>query len=54
MYIVEANEYHDNGGRIDANNQNNFPRIMQMRASGYFFDVGNVGEEDHSPIDISE
>ena len=54
MYIVEANEYHDNGGRIGADNQDNFPRIMQMRASGYFFGVGNVGEEDHSAIDISE
>ena len=54
MFIVEANEYHDNGARLDSVSSPQFSRIMQMRASGYFFGVGNVGEEDHSPIDLNE
>ena len=52
MFIVEANEYHDNGARMDAEPGSTHPRIMQMRASGYFFGVGNVGREDHSPISL--
>ena len=54
MFIVEANEYHDNGGRIGSDLGPPHPRIMQMRASGYFFGVGNVGREDHTPIKLTE
>ena len=54
MFIVEANEYHDNGARVGSDPDAPYPRIMQMRASGYFFGVGNVGKEDHSPINLNE
>jgi quercetin dioxygenase-like cupin family protein len=54
MFIVEANEYHDNGGRMGSDPGAAYPRIMQMRASGYFFGVGNVGEEDHTPIKLTD
>jgi quercetin dioxygenase-like cupin family protein len=52
LFIVEANEYHDNGARLDSESDSSFSRIMQMRAMGYFFGVGNVGEEDHTPIEL--
>jgi quercetin dioxygenase-like cupin family protein len=38
MYIIEANEYHDNRPREDMTT-----RYLQVKVSGYFHDVGNVG-----------
>jgi quercetin dioxygenase-like cupin family protein len=53
LYIVEANEYHDNGGRVGTVPKPPYPRLMQMRPSGYFFGLGeHVGVEDHTPIRI--
>ena len=39
MYIVEANEYHDNRPRPDATT-----RYLQVKVAGYFHGVGNVGQ----------
>ena len=38
MYIIEANEYHDNRPREDMTT-----RYLQVKVSGYFHEVGNVG-----------
>lgn len=38
LFIVEANEYHDNRAQ-----QNARTRYLQVKAAGYFRDVGNVG-----------
>ena len=54
LFVVEANEYHDNGARVGSAPKSPFPRLMQMRPSGYFFGVGNVGKEDHSPVSLSD
>jgi len=54
LFIVEANEYHDNGARIGSVLKTPYPRLMQMRPSGYFFGVGNVGKEDKTPVDLGE
>ncbi len=39
MFIVEANEYHDNRPKDEATT-----RYLQVKASGYFHGVGNVGQ----------
>ena len=52
LFIVEANEYHDNGARIGSVLKTPYPRLMQMRPSGYFFGVGDVGKEDKTPVDL--
>jgi len=54
LFIVEANEYHDNGERIGAVLKTPYPRLMQMRPSGYFFGVGDVGREDKTPVDLGK
>jgi quercetin dioxygenase-like cupin family protein len=38
MYIVEANEYHDNRPVADGTT-----RYLQVKVAGYFHGVGNVG-----------
>ena len=38
MFIMEANEYHDNRAQ-----QNSRTRYLQVKAAGYFHGVGNVG-----------
>jgi hypothetical protein len=38
LFIVEANEYHDNRARPQTRT-----RYLQVKAAGYFRGVGNVG-----------
>ena len=50
LYLVEANEFHDNGARIGSPLRLPYPRVLQVKASGYFRDVGNIGGIDRSPM----
>jgi quercetin dioxygenase-like cupin family protein len=50
LYLVQANEYHDNGARIGSPLRQPYPRVLQVKASGYFRDVGNIGGIDRSPM----
>ena len=51
LYIVEANEFHDNGARIGSPLRRPYPRVLQVKPSGYFRNVGNIGGIDRSPME---
>jgi len=50
LFFVEGYEHHDIGPRFGAVPKPPYPRIMQMKAPGYFDDIGVVGETEYTKI----
>ncbi len=43
MFIAEANEHHDMGPRFGSTVTPPYPRLMQLKAPGYFDRIGDAG-----------
>lgn len=50
VFFVEGYEHHDIGPAIGAEPTAPYPRIMQMKAPGYFDGVGNTGETERTYV----
>jgi quercetin dioxygenase-like cupin family protein len=44
LFVVEANEHHDMGPRFGSTPVSPYPRLMQLKAPGYFDRIGDAGE----------
>ena len=42
LFIVEANEFFDNGARASAVPKSPYPRILMLKPAGYFIGIGNI------------
>jgi len=50
LFFVEGYEHHDIGPRFGAVPKPPYPRIMQMKAPGYFDGIGKVGETEYTKV----
>ena len=50
LFFVDGNEHHDIGPRFGSVPEPPYPRIMQMKAPGYFDRIGNAGKTVYTRV----